>query len=667
MRLGTLGRRYSLVLMGLLAIQSVLFSAFFQPQIVYAQADSIEQVPPPPPPPPPPPVVVPPLEPTRISAQTFFHHLGLAREALTREDVRDFLNEAFKDLLNREPVAGPNPAPMQIPEPKQPLITELLETQLLLFLRENPAAQSLLEKFLGALRKLEAVPPAKRDAAWKAKRNALSTESKNKVNELLAKADVLATFKLLNDPLEPYWAETLDGGPSYENIKLFVSHDYTVGEKIIPAANLIEVMREFVLSARHQISANFYEFDYEPLADAFIAQAKKGLKIRIGIDKDVIEANEVTKALYKKMKAGGVEVVAVDSVSLNHQKLITIDPEFAELASTIFSSGNATISDTHQKGDLEFLPDDKRPKESIPNANHLLVVKGQLPAMVTFHQLEKTLNPRFLLRGSEFPYNGAIRFRGPIDPKTNEPKQIVLAFTPGGGFKSINKLLISRVIRETIGPLYMAQFAFSSNTTGEALVERVAAELARGLDPDFHIVGETPFAMQFWSQLLRLSGLKLLTNPDGKKEYVNDPEAPINKVLSGEKLAKFQEAIRIAPQIYSRKSHLIDGETYETVAKIHHKVLISGIVSILGTSFNFSTGAESNNEQILVITDSELAELGIAMINSLWNMGTRSVTAEAKLRNERGGHDGEIDPDVDRRKRTPLPKSKLKPCEDPLT
>jgi hypothetical protein len=70
-------------------------------------------------------------------------------------------------------------------------------------------------------------------------------------------------------------------------------------------------------------------------------------------------------------------------------------------------------------------------------------------------------------------------------------------------------------------------------------------------------------------------------------------------------------------------------------AKIHHKILSTGTFAIMGTSFNFSNGAQGNNEQIVVFKDKSIVETIEGMTRWLTERSPRSVSDEAVLRNRR--------------------------------
>src|SRR5687768_16047420 len=109
--------------------------------------------------------------------------------------------------------------------------------------------------------------------------------------------------------------------------------------------NLIDVWRQFILSAQKEIILNVFDFDLEEVADALIEQAHKGLYVQVGIDKkSVINVRPEVKAVADRLAENGVKVTGVLPVGLNHQKITAIDWSNPKRAAVLFSSGNLTRS-----------------------------------------------------------------------------------------------------------------------------------------------------------------------------------------------------------------------------------------------------------------------------------------------------------------------------------
>jgi hypothetical protein len=426
------------------------------------------------------------------------------------------------------------------------------------------------------------------------------------------------------------------GMPGYSDLQLYVNHAYYRGTKLIKKSNLIEVWKAFINKAEKEIIVNVFDFDLEEIADALIAKSQAGLDVRVGIDKkSVIDVRPEVKKIEEKLVAGGVKVTGVMPVGLNHQKITAIDWSDAEKSSVLFSSGNLTRSCLEPKGDLKgTIP---LPKESLPNANHLITMKSWLLANLVHHELTKTLDAAYLLRGRQYPLNGSYQITGPgVDPHTLEAypePSITITFSPGGGLKSINRNLIADLIKRETGWIRMLQFAYSAAAVDEALLFRAQHDYQATGKFDFLSIGDTPFAMREWSRFLIMSGMKRIENPDKTKTYLDDPENPWTKGLSPLQLMDLRKRVRIAPKVYGEHHVKVQGVNKKVNAKIHHKILATPRFAIMGTSFNFSEGAESNNEQILVFRDSQLAEAAHGMVDYLKRSSPGSVASEASRRN----------------------------------
>lgn len=421
------------------------------------------------------------------------------------------------------------------------------------------------------------------------------------------------------------------GTPGYSNMKLFVNHPYYKNRRLVPPHDLIKEWENFILSAQKEIILNVFDFDLEIIAEALIKQAKKGLFVKVGIDKiSVIDVKPEVKLLEQRLLSNNVKVTGVNPVGLNHQKMTAIDWSIPAKASVLMSSGNLTKSCLEPLGDLKgTVP---LPKESVPNANHFITMKSWLLANLVQHELTKTLDPNFLLRGQGYPLNGSYQVTGPgVDPETLEAypePSLIISFTPGGGMKSINKNLISHFLRKETGRIRMLQFAYSSAAVDEALLFRAEQDYRNKGNFNFLSVGDTPFAMMEWSRFLSMSGLKKVVDVDKKRSYPADPNSPWVRSLGHTIMKDVQKKVFIAPKIYGNNWVKVNGKNTKVSAKIRHKIIATERFAIMGTSFNFSEGAESNNEQILVFRDKGLADSVDGMVRYMVELSPGTVLEE---------------------------------------
>jgi hypothetical protein len=268
-------------------------------------------------------------------------------------------------------------------------------------------------------------------------------------------------------------------------------------------------------------------------------------------------------------------------------------------------------------------------------------MKSWILANLVHHELTKTLNPEYLLRGKAYPLNGSYQITGPgVDPYTLEAypePSLTISFTPGGGMKSVNKNIIAHFVKQETGRIRMLQFAYSSEEVDKALLWRAENDYQNKKSFDFKSVGDTPFAMREWSRFLIMSGYKLNIDPNKKKTYLLDSENPWVKSLGQERIKDIQKKVFIAPKVYGNNWTVVQGKKVKVNAKIHHKILATENYAIMGTSFNFSEGAESNNEQILVFRDRKLSDAVDGMVRYLVENSPGTVVQEAERRNKFGG------------------------------
>ncbi|MBI3544232.1 MAG: hypothetical protein HY075_13260 [Deltaproteobacteria bacterium] len=546
-----------------------------------------------------------------------------ARELLPRPEVKKFLKQVFKDELV---ISEELQQKYHFPEKE----TEMAENQFILLLQENPRLWKLLDQYV------QEIDSGKEGTA---KQEARHKEWRAKFKEVIDDS-MLERFKKHNDPTEAVPLVTADGSPAYSNLKLHVDHKRVQDGNTIPPEDLRQIWVDFINGATKEWAMNVYDFDLQVLADAMIAKAKEGIPGRVGIDAKVIEARPEVKAIFEQLKATkNIQAFAVDAVGLNHQKIVTRDWSIPEKASVLLSSGNATQSCVGPEGDMVAF--DNRPKESVPNANHMITMDSYVMANLLNHELTKVLDMG--LRGNGFPLAGSYRLPGPV--KNGKPTSIVITFSPHGAIGNVNNDLIAKLITDSRGPIRMLQFAFSSKGVEDALLERAQADVAAGHEFDFQSVGDTPFAMRDWSTFLSMSGYGL--EVDGKShKYYELKDSPWVKALGKNGIAKLREGIRVAPPYYGTH-HWADpsGQDHEVTSKIHHKVLVvpgvepdhSDGAAILGTSHNFSENALHNNEQLMIIYDGEIAQQAMGMFEGLRVESKRSVVETAERRNSFAG------------------------------
>jgi phosphatidylserine/phosphatidylglycerophosphate/cardiolipin synthase-like enzyme len=272
------------------------------------------------------------------------------------------------------------------------------------------------------------------------------------------------------------------------------------------------------------------------------------------------------------------------------------------------------------------------------------------------------------LRGQTYPLSGAYQVTGPgVNPQTLEAypeHSLVITFTPGGGYGTVNKNILAYLVSKAPGPVRLVQFAYSSEPVSEALLARAQAEYQATGKFDFLSVGDTPFAMQDWSQFLLMSGMKR----DGDK-FLEDPSSQWSKGLSPKQLADLRKKVFVAPSYYGTHNLKFNNKSYPVTSKIHHKLMSVGDFAVMATSFNFSSNAEKNNEQVLVFRDHELAQFVNGIAKYLAQNSAGTVQKEALRRNARtskGQHSEETGDTVeDQVAKTAGAKEKIDASESP--
>ncbi len=495
----------------------------------------------------------------------------------------------------------------------------ILETQCIELLATNPEFKEFVENYL---KEGKGITKEKADIA---------TEFINRQSDLLKQIKLGKNFDEFSG-YKPLPIVLIDSPIGYKNAKMFATHDrFGPDGKIIKAQDLVKEVKSFISGAQSDITLNVFEFDILEIAQELVKAQKRGVRVKLGIDANIIHERESVKHVYEYLKKQGIDVHPVQSVGLNHQKLIVRDVYIPGKSKILMSSANFTKSDMHPNGDLGDLP--LKHPNSVPNANHLIIMDSDVMALIAHNELNKTLT--YKLKGDSYPLTGSFQVMGSSTNSKINP-YLVMAFSPRGGMGNINSNLISHAIRRNCSEkIFMAQFAFSSVSAMEAIVNCVKTRKEKGLPTKLISVGDTPFAMQDWSMFLKLSGLEQKVDPvTGLKFYHVDAASTFKELFESEDdFQNFINGMKIGPDVYSTTHAELDGKKYELVAKIHHKSLSTGDMAIIGTSFNFSEAAETNQEQFLIAVDKQLASEYQGMVTHLHAQSQRSVWEEAQRRN----------------------------------
>ncbi len=544
--------------------------------------------------------------------------LDLARRVMKRKAARRFLRTILKEELEVSAAVQKEFAlPDRIKEPSL--------SQIVLLLKHNPDSWEIIEEYLSDVEPFGEIDSIdEKDEQYIALKKKWTAVFK----ALLKDEEVLETFRKLNDPLEPMLLNEKTG---YRNAELFASHSiFDESGKEVPPSNLKQVLIDFIAGAKTNLKFNVFEYNLEELNEAFLAAADRGVIISGGIDKNVVldEKHPHVKELFDALNAHkNITMHLVDSVSLNHQKLVVRDYNDPKNAKALFSSANFTQSGMGPEGDLVDIPESERPDWSVPNANHMVVMDSFLAAQVIATNLTLLLEDG--LRGQELPIGGAFKVLGPDHDGDGEEDYAILTFSPRGGLGHISRDVIRRVILNTRGPLRFLQFVFSSEIVYEALLERARLEIAEGNSFDFKSIGDTPFALRPWSVFLKLAGY-ILKNTGF---YAKNRSPELRKILGKETYDALVNDIRIAPPKYDKRWFKREGEKSIYVSGIlHHKLIVSGIVTLF-MSFNVTDSAESNNEHVLIMKSARMAKKAMGLFDGLFTLTNTSVAEETQAAN----------------------------------
>ena len=565
----------------------------------------------------------------------------LAYKIQMDRDFYKFLNGQFKDYLV---IPDYMQKAYNLPDKSSGFTT----TQLVLFLQNSHEFEALTTQYFAS--------------KSTAKLSAATTQSVTIAitKDILQNATLVTTMKRLADPSQPLALLSHDGSPGYSDIRTYVNHPRLsdpsdINSAVIPADNLVDVVVKFIDRQNKEIWMNTFEFNHPKIAEAILRALARGVKVRLGIDKNTLEHTQLNKDVWAMLSAvtdkkvtlaAGAQkykdlidsiknpdliLTPVDPESINHQKIIAGDPE-EPTAEVLISSGNMTVNCLDCRSHAF---DNPAPELDIavPNANHIITFKSQIGAMIIRNELSKTIVDKLKGR-TEYPISGSYIFYGKKEDGMKKPPYIFITFSPNGGIGSIERDVLARLILGTTGPIIMGQYAFASPIVLDALIERFKKEKAEGHPVEFTFVGETNFVMQPYSSVLALAGYKL---NDKTKMYEEDPNAKVRTVLNDQEIKQLRERIFIPPPQYSDRYIVLPGvkNKYKLSAIMHHKLMafVNSHIVTAAKSYNVSQGAEENQEQVPVTNDPAVFKVLHGALEWLFKNAAHNIAAEVQLRN----------------------------------
>jgi phosphatidylserine/phosphatidylglycerophosphate/cardiolipin synthase-like enzyme len=542
----------------------------------------------------------------RVGSTDYPRIFNLARQLMIRQPLREYLEEKLPGFLE---LSVEDQKALDAPTK----LNGITEGQLITLLQRRPDLMDSFEKFIS---ETTSASPAieQKESLFKLVGSELSAIAKD------------PEMKRAMYPLKPVdlW---MQNGPSYTE-ELFVGHVHEVEGKTLPGDDLEGKMVEFIEKAQRELMINVFDFDSMKIADAIIRAKQRGVEVDLGIDEKNINRYERVQIPYKKMLDAGVRVQSINSVGLNHQKLFTRDWSMQDKAAAIDSSGNCTVSCVGKYGEggekLAGHP------FAIPNANHLRVIQGWVPANLIHHEVSKTLKMKLHGTGETGFYPGGMfRLEGPAGAHK------IVAFSPSGAADNINKYMIRSALLTSSGPLRMAQFVITSNEVGEALYLRAEKEMREKGHFDIKAIVDSLQSVAAASEILNMLAIgrdmKLNDKGDRIRFFTEDLQGRWGKLLGQKGLEKMRDQVRIPPAVYG--NHSVDDVRMTSL--MHHKVIISpesGLV--MDGSFNISANALKNQEQFSLTYDPKMAVLFEGLFEGLYKQSAETVYQRVQKAND---------------------------------
>jgi hypothetical protein len=209
---------------------------------------------------------------------------------------------------------------------------------------------------------------------------------------------------------------------------------------------------------------------------------------------------------------------------------------------------------------------------------------------------------------------------------------LTVTFTPRGGYGNVNRDMLSyALLKFPNHDIYMMAFANSSDDLESTLLRVAELRVKDSKEFNFYAIGERGFAAAEWSGFLSMIGFE---KDKETKKYKENTKGPWYSLLGKEGIERLRTKIMVGPSNFREiEVPLVDGSKVRVSAKVHHKVLIVGPVSTLGSSYNESASADSNQEQVLIWNDPELADIARGAFEGLRRESNQPLSEVVKRKN----------------------------------
>ncbi|MFA5917016.1 MAG: phospholipase D-like domain-containing protein [Candidatus Gracilibacteria bacterium] len=192
-----------------------------------------------------------------------------------------------------------------------------------------------------------------------------------------------------------------------------------------PDKNLLKTLVQKIGNARNRIYIEAYIFTEKEIRSALIKAKKRGIDIKVEMEKNVYMANNINKKTYDEFIKNKIDVIWSDSnnYALNHSKFFIIDDEL------LLSTGNFSYSMFTKNRDFMLFIKDKLILEKIL-ANFVFDFKKDKNfiyddnlVLSPFYSREKI---EFLLKNAKkeiliyFPYFDDVGLQSILEDKLNE-------------------------------------------------------------------------------------------------------------------------------------------------------------------------------------------------------------------------------------------------------